>query len=76
MIEFLDKMEVHAPSDFAQAARRKLTGAIVVDAPPEADRVRDSVRPWPAWVRLVVVLSAAMALWAGVIAGVWWLIAG
>jgi hypothetical protein len=34
------------------------------------------VRPWPAWVRLVVVLSATMALWAGVIAGVWWLIAG
>jgi hypothetical protein len=69
-------MEVHAPSDFAQAARRRLTGAIVVDAPPEADRVRNSVRSWPAWVRLVVVLSAALALWAGIIASVWWLAAG
>jgi hypothetical protein len=69
-------MEGHAPSDLRRAVHRKLTGAVVVDAPPEADRVLESVRPWSGRVRIVLLLSAPLALWAGLIAGVWRLIAG
>ncbi|CAN7416447.1 hypothetical protein LJR225_002668 [Phenylobacterium sp. LjRoot225] len=75
MAEILDKFEVHTASDLAHSVHRKLKGGIVADAPPEADRVLESVRPLPGWARVAVVVGLSMALWGGIIGGVWWLIA-
>lgn len=75
MAEILDEIEVHTASDLAEAVHQKLKGGIVADAPPEADRALESVRPLPGWVRMTVILGGSALLWAAIIGGVSWLLA-
>ena len=76
MVEILDKIEVHSAPDLARSIHRKLKNQIVADAPADADRVLATVAPLPGWMRMAVILGASLMLWAAIIGGVWWLIAG